>query len=793
MVTLASNAARSDVYAYILAVRDGTRTLTTPPTFPTTAFSRSSDSTEFTVALANYRSDAMSYTISIGDDAASQFELLGSASGTCAAGSTTCSATGRLRFTPNSAPPSAGSRATATLVVTSRWISVPSEPSTASTRFDLSADAVDAFVVTTPAPTDSVLRLTTSSTAPTASEPVKLTDNTGDAIQVCLRDGVAPYNGIAAYTIAIGASASGNCLTFAAASGVIPPGRQLEVNVTFSPGTSVSPLNAGLEIVRLSSGVPTGMSRPVRLQGNAGAVIGVMPQRLFTAIAREVDGIPSSVDQLLIITSRGNAPLTLSASPFQLLEGRLSGTTCEPPLADSTTASSDYDFVQGGCTALSGLPAWNGTNTAETQCSLTLRFDPNAPGLRCSALRIRSDATEQTVLLEGMGFFGPRLSVLESAVLQATGVLLNFTTQRIMGDAPPPRLLTLRNVGSIGRDSLEIALPSPGAMPGFNLTTSGSCTTLAPYDASASGPECLVSVAFAPTERRPYSDAFEIRTRAAGSSAAFSAFRVNVTGVGSDTAPALQWQHENRSGTEVTSLTFDKEARVACADGCVRRVQLRNLGPGSARIELAHAVGTDGLSWRVQLEGCTSGQFIPERDYCQVAVFFEPTTAGAKTATLQAVSTGNGPPTLTLLGTFSTGSASPSLEIASAGDFSPTRVGSRSAPVEVRIANYSGFPVTVLAMTTTGPFVLQGGGCPALPFVLYEGSGCTVSVSFTPTSGGTTAGSLEIASDVSSTAYRLALSGSADAPADLSSGGCSLIDGATSEDPTLWVLVDCND
>ena len=53
---------------------------------------------------------------------------------------------------------------------------------------------------------------------------------------------------------------------------------------------------------------------------------------------------------------------------------------------------------------------------------------------------------------------------------------------------------------------------------------------------------------------------------------------------------------------------------------------------------------------------------------------------------------------------------------------------------------------------------------------------------------GAATGMLRVSTDTSSAAKEVALSGSGQAAANVSGGGCSIVSGDTLADPTLWVL-----
>jgi hypothetical protein len=156
---------------------------------------------------------------------------------------------------------------------------------------------------------------------------------------------------------------------------------------------------------------------------------------------------------------------------------------------------------------------------------------------------------------------------------------------------------------------------------------------------------------------------------------------------------------------------------------------------------------------------------------------------------VQIASTGSFPPVLTLTGVGLAG-PNPSLALSTATlAFDSTRVGSQSLPLTVRVSSSGTGVVTVSAIAVTGTYGIDSNTCPAVPFSLPAGTDCIVSVSFRPTTEGTSAGTLSITSDAAPAVREVALSGSGESTADTSSGGCTIGDPRAPADPLLWTMV----
>jgi len=619
-------------------------------------------------------------------------------------------------------------------------------------------------------PASGTASFTTAGPGTTASSTVTIKDRVGNAIQICRR-AAPPLDGKTSYTFdaPLTLPAASDCVSVGAAFASAAVPRTINVGITFAPGAVTTPLNATLEVQGAGPDVLT-----VNLRGNAGPVLTVDALSLFGATNLEADGAVSA-DLSLNVSNRGSQSLSFAPIPLVIADSALTGGTCgSVPLA---TNSGEYSVVANSCGA--GLAAFTGVTAPS--CTVTLRFNPAGLDKRCGVLTIATtDAGIARVVLEGSGFNGPRLVVKEGAVAQSAGVVLDFTSQR-PGQIYPGRTLTLTNGGTLG--NLALLLPASNAVPGYTITPGAGCAQpLLPFQAST----CTVVVTFEPTLLQAYTGGFAIQSRAASAAPAdpYTSFAVNVTGQGTASAPVLTWR--NAANAVVTGLDFGTTAAGSPVD---RHVVLSNAGPGSARLSLLNIVGVEGVNFEVVPSGCGAQQFLAQGLTCDVTIRFAPGGAGAKSANAQVVSDGNGPGALALQGT-GTGSAAPgSLSVSALPAFAAVRVGAQSMPLEATFSNSGNFPLTVTGIEVIGPFRVQLLTCGATPFTLSPGGSCRASVTFEPTTSGTSQGQLKFATDASGVPTEFALSGDAQDPADVSSGGCSIARGDTLLDPILYGLL----
>ncbi|WP_157360076.1 choice-of-anchor D domain-containing protein [Caldimonas brevitalea] len=517
------------------------------------------------------------------------------------------------------------------------------------------------------------------------------------------------------------------------ASGVLTPGSNCQLVVQFAP-PAAGARNASLSITHNASGSP----QVLTLAGTATPAPQPAIELSVASVAFGDTQLGSTAQRSFTVRNSGQAPLGFTSFT---LGGAAAG-----------------DYTRGG-TCTTGTPLAVGAT-----CSVTLSFTPGALGSRSATLSIASNASNGTasVPLSGSGVPVPAPAVSLSAGS------LDFGSQTV-GGIYPARSVTLTNSGN--QPLVLTSLAASGA--GFALTTGSPCPATL-----AAGASCTVSVGFTPTAAgTDYAGAIDIVSNAPG-----SPHRVALAGRGTvDAVPALVWS------PAVARMSFG-DVSVGTVSA-VQSATLTNQGPGGAVLHIANAVGVGASSYSVTLAGCTVGQVIFQGQSCQVNVQFTPDGAGEKTATVQVASSGSHPPTLTLQGT---GLAAPGAGLAvsaTAVSFSGTQQGSRSLPSELTLSSRGTGSLRVTGLEVQGPYNVQNKSCPTLPFTLPPGSECTLSITFEPTGTGAAGGVLSITSDASATPQQVTLSGEGTPAADTSGGGCSLVEGDTLVDPTLWALL----
>jgi len=611
---------------------------------------------------------------------------------------------------------------------------------------------------------------TATPNATSATRPVTITDNTGESLKMCFGVAPAPNAGISFpddYSIDTASTAHYSASAFANRCTILTPSATMStftVPIIFAP-TGTGPRDALLTVQRLDvNAVPQAPALSTLLEGNAGAVINfdnIAPFGTDQApLYAEVDG-DNVLPVAITISNTGNLNLNFAATtPFAISSNTL-GVAADYTLAGTclTTAS----LAQG------------------SSCVLTVIFNPSALGPRDATLTVNSNATQSAapISLTGLGVHGPRLAVLRNSAAFNSGDTVDFTSQ-LLGNTYPAQTLTLQNGGTIPGPvgSLAVQLPAPSSVPGYSVVASPpGCAAL------AAQAQCTLAITFVPTALQPYPGAFTIQTSAGG-----SPFVVNLAGIGTNVAPALSWRVADQTSTAVlTSLAFSPPVTQVGSPTASQSIRLFNDGPGSAQLNFFNVVGLGAGSFVVDLGTCSGISYLGEHSGCLLSVQFAPGTAGAKAASLQVASNGNGPFLLPMSGTASGGASQGVLSLTPTPvDFGDTRVGARSLPVEVTLSSTGNQAVTVSTMDASGPFAMQSKTCPNPPFVLEVGMQCVVTITFQPTASGSMSGALSVTTDAAPT--ELALSGSGEAAADVSGGGCSMVTADSLTDPTLWAL-----
>jgi Beta-propeller repeat/HYDIN/CFA65/VesB-like, Ig-like domain/Abnormal spindle-like microcephaly-assoc'd, ASPM-SPD-2-Hydin len=159
---------------------------------------------------------------------------------------------------------------------------------------------------------------------------------------------------------------------------------------------------------------------------------------------------------------------------------------------------------------------------------------------------------------------------------------------------------------------------------------------------------------------------------------------------------------------------------------------------------------------------------------CTVQVTFTPTTTGNRTDQISITDNAAASPQhITVTGNGVASSLGTLTITPSSVTFPAVTVGSTSAAQIVRLSNTGKAAVTLSDISIVGHFA-ESNTCGSLPSVLNVGDGCTISVTFTPSSSGSQSGTLTITSNAAGAAQKVELTGTGNAVFSLSANTRSM-------------------
>jgi hypothetical protein len=311
-----------------------------------------------------------------------------------------------------------------------------------------------------------------------------------------------------------------------------------------------------------------------------------------------------------------------------------------------------------------------------------------------------------------------------------------------------------------------------GANPGDFLIASDTCTNAT----TKKNAPCAVTVQFTPTTLGARNAILTFATTAGGNNV------VSLSGFGA--APAVS--------LSTTTLNFANQQ--VNTTGPVQTVALVNSGTAPLTVGTVALGGADASQFGTATSTC--GASIAPGTGCTVDVRFQPTTTGAKGASLAFTDNAAGSPHLvTLSGTATPGAPTPA-PFASVAPavvvFGNQMVGQTSGTKTVTLTNVGGAglnaPAVTLAGDNAGDFAITNNNCTG---TLAANASCTVTVTFTPSASLTRVATLVFTDNAANTPQSVALVGVGTAPAALLSttgedlGGWDL--GTTSDPLTVQV------
>jgi hypothetical protein len=426
------------------------------------------------------------------------------------------------------------------------------------------------------------------------------------------------------------------------------------------------------------------------------------------------------------LTGTGVLPqpsLTLTVSPGSVSFGNVqvgsSGSQTVSLLNPGTgPVNISQATMTGSAFAMNGL-ALPMTLGPGQSSAFTVSFLPAGTGSASGSISVVSNASNSvsTVALSGMGV-QPLISVAPGSVSFGNVTVGQTSSQTV----------TLSNLGTANLNITQAA----GLGTGFSLSGLALPMTLAP------GKSAMFTVSFTPTSAVSSASNLSLFSNAPTSPTAIA-----LSGTGLSSVVQLT--------PSTTSLNFGSETLNART---TQSVTLTNTGNAAVTISQVNVTGSGfSLSGAAPLVTLSPGQA------ASFTVAFDPTATGTATGSATVVSNAtNAVPTIALSGV----GVQPAISVVPGSvSFGSVTVGqTNSQTVTLSNPGTANLNVTQASGPGTG-FSLTG---LSMPMTIAPGKSAAFTVSFTPTSGVSFAGSLTLVSNAPASPTMVALSGSGTAP-----------------------------
>jgi hypothetical protein len=410
------------------------------------------------------------------------------------------------------------------------------------------------------------------------------------------------------------------------------------------------------------------------------------------------------------------------------------GATFPITAVGSSASPINFTLLNNGNTALTvssiaANSAFRQTNNCPTvlpvkaTCLVQVTFTPTADGNFSGTLSITTDGANGTVtaLLSGTGTTSPA-ATLSATQIDFGSVLVGSSTSRTF------------SVTNTGGSTLLLTNLTVGGVPFSVSVNSVNCPSARLQPNSS----CTITVSFAPTQTGVFNDVVRLYDNAADSPQT-----VTVTGTGVTPAPLIS--------VSPTAMSFG------------------TLTIGSSQTQAVTVSNPSGTALTIYGIQTTSSNFIQTTDCgstvapgasCSINVTFTPSAVQQYSGTLIITSNANTGHYTQYVSLSGTGRIVAISISPSSIDFGQQVVGT-SATQPVWISNIGSVDLTISAINLSSADFEQTNNCPA---TLKPIQGCTVNVSFIPSSLGIKNGSLTISHDAPGNPTTVSLSGSGLAP-----------------------------
>ena len=396
-------------------------------------------------------------------------------------------------------------------------------------------------------------------------------------------------------------------------------------------------------------------------------------------------------------------------------------------VSNTGTAAMTISSMALGGTNANQFSITNGCGTSVAigaTCTVTVRFTPTTIGAKSASLAVNvaAPAVSTTVAITG---------TVPVPVLTVAPTSAAFSSP--LNTASAAQTITVSNTGTAAMTISSIALGGTNANQ-FALTNACG-TTL------AAGSSCTVSLTFTPTTTGAKTASLAVNVAAPATSA-------TVTLTGTPQVPVLS--------VTPTSAAFSSPLNTATV---AQAITVSNTGTAAMTISSIALGGTNANQFALT-NAC--GTSLAAGASCSVSVTFTPTTTGAKSASIAVnVAAPATSATVTLSGTVQV----PVLSVTPTSATFSSALNTTSAAQTITVSNTGQAAMSISGITLGGTNANQYAMTSACGTTLAAGANCTLSVTFTPTTTGTKAGSIAVNVAAPATSATVTLSGSVPVPA----------------------------
>ena len=515
--------------------------------------------------------------------------------------------------------------------------------------------------------------------------------------------------------VQIGApSVASSAFQLSSSCGLLAPGALCTVSVSFLPESAL---------------VTGALSIPVT--NNAGEVI--------TYSVALNGGYTSSAAGLVIVpgsTEFGPAPTGSAGGLRQYTVSNLTGKA----LTLTVGLPQQFSLSGAGCSELQ----------PQANCSFLVESDPLVNGDIAGTLSVQGVPADGGSTLSTLGY-AESFGIGSGTLVISGGLLANgvFSFGQVASGQSATQTFQLANQGPSGGNPITVRRVT-SADPFLSTTTCGTALGV--------GETCTVTVTYTPSNQIASGSPAQSSLSDAGvltieSDAQSSPNVIHLSGLASPVAVAFPDNSERTTSYSLSKYSVSFPATTVGYASPPQTVTLTNTGDVAMHVS-AFQVSSD---FTVQ-SGC---QTILASQSCSFSLTSIPQTEGSHRSALE-IST-DATTSLEFVSLVSTGIASPLSISASALDFGSVGVGSTSS-LPLQVTNLSGSAITFSGIATQGDYSVSG-SCPSAGGVLAAHAGCSLNVSFSPSSVGVRTGTLTFASSASAMPLAVALKGTGTQPA----------------------------